>query len=131
MQKKYFLIAGSVAVVGLLLIWSRVGGSESGSAADPPASAKSALPAAVAVVQRMPLQSSLTIAGEFKPFQEVDVHAKVAGYLRKIYVDVGDHVKEGQTLGVLEIPELAAELAGADATARRAQEEIVRAQSNC
>jgi RND family efflux transporter MFP subunit len=39
-------------------------------------------------------------------------------------------VKEGQTLAVLEIPELAAELAGADATVRRSQEEIRRAQSD-
>src|SRR5215470_5917989 len=112
MQRKYFLIGGAVAVVGLLVIFSRVGGSESGTAG-PPASFRPAMPAAVAVVQHMPLHSTLTIAGEFKPFQEVDVHAKVAGYLRKIFVDVGDHVKEGQTLAVLEVPELAAQLAGA------------------
>ena len=54
--------------------------------------------------------STLTIAGAFKPFQDVDVHAKVAGYIRTIYVDVGSHVKEGQTLAVLEVPELAAQL---------------------
>jgi RND family efflux transporter MFP subunit len=72
----------------------------------------------------------LTIAGEFKPFQDVDVHAKVAGYIRTIYVDVGDHVKEGQTLAVLEVPELAAQLAGADAAVRAAQQQINRAQSD-
>jgi RND family efflux transporter MFP subunit len=72
----------------------------------------------------------LTIAGEFKPFQDVDVHAKVAGYIRTIYVDVGDHVKGGQTLAVLEIPELAAQLAGADAAVGRAKEEIGRAEGD-
>ncbi|HWZ99109.1 MAG TPA: efflux RND transporter periplasmic adaptor subunit [Candidatus Dormibacteraeota bacterium] len=80
-------------------------------------------------VSRHDINNSLTIAGEFKPFQEVDVHAKVAGYIRQIYVDVGDHVREGQTLAVLEIPELAAQLNGADAAVRRSREEIRRAKS--
>jgi len=87
-------------------------------------------PAAVARVQRHSLGNTLTIAGEFKPFQGVDVHAKVAGYIKVIYVDVGDHVKAGQALAVLEIPELAAELAGADASVRRSKEEIRRAESD-
>ena len=86
--------------------------------------------AAVAVVKRQDLGNTLTVSGAFKPFQDIDVHAKVAGYIRKIYVDVGDHVKEGQTLAVLEVPELAAQLAGADAAARAAQEQIRRAQGD-
>jgi RND family efflux transporter MFP subunit len=72
----------------------------------------------------------LTIAGEFKPFQDVDVHAKVAGYIRKIYVDVGDHVKEGQTIAELEVPELAAQLTGTEASVRAAQEQIRRAEGD-
>jgi RND family efflux transporter MFP subunit len=86
--------------------------------------------AAVAHAERRNVGTTLTIAGEFKPFQDVDVHAKVAGYIKKIYVDVGDHVKAGQTLAVLEIPEMAAQLAGADAGVRRSQEEIRRAEGD-
>jgi RND family efflux transporter MFP subunit len=86
--------------------------------------------AAVARAERRNLGNTLTIAGEFKPFQDVDVHAKVAGYIREIYVDVGDHVKEGQMLAVLEVPELAAQLAGAEAAVRAAQEQIRRAQGD-
>jgi len=85
----------------------------------------------VAVVRVEPhdIASTLKIAGEFKPFQDVDVHAKVAGYIRNINVDVGDRVRQGQTLAVLEVPELSAQLAGADAAVRRSQEEIRRAKS--
>ena len=86
--------------------------------------------AAVARAERHNLGNTLTIAGEFKPFQDVDVHAKVAGYIKVIYVDVGDHVKQGQTIAILEVPELAAQLAGAEAAVRRAQEEIGRAQGD-
>jgi RND family efflux transporter MFP subunit len=86
--------------------------------------------AAVVKVSRGKLGTPLTLAGAFKPFQDVDVHAKVAGYIKKIYVDVGSRVTEGQTLAVLEVPELAAELAGADAAARRSKQEILRAQGD-
>src|SRR5450432_1786901 len=53
------------------------------------------------------LSHDLVLTAEFRPFQEIDVHAKVAGYVKKMYVDVGDRVKEGQLLAVLEIPEMA------------------------
>jgi len=87
-------------------------------------------PAAVIVAKRQPISNSLTLSGEFRPFQEVDVHAKIAGYIRKISVDVGDHIKAGQTLAILEVPELSAQLLGADAAVRRAHDAIRRAQGD-
>lgn len=87
-------------------------------------------PAAVVLAERKPISTSLTLSGEFRPFQEVEVHAKVAGYIRKIYVDVGDRVKAGETLAVLEVPELSAQLQGADAAVRRAKDSIRRAQGD-
>src|SRR5689334_17267307 len=85
--------------------------------------------AAVVKVRRAPLSNTLSIAGEFLPYQEVDLHAKVAGYIRNINVDIGDRVGTGQVLAVLEIPELSAELEGANAGVRHSQEEIGRAQN--
>jgi RND family efflux transporter MFP subunit len=87
-------------------------------------------PAAVVLAERRPIVNSITLSGEFRPFQEVDVHAKVAGYIRKIYVDVGDHVRAGRTLAVLEVPELNAQLQGADAAIRRAKDAIRRAKGD-
>lgn len=131
MTKKKFFIALIILIGGSLLAWRWLGHTPT-EADDPdhPARSTSEIPAAVAHVERRNLGNTLAIAGEFKPFQDVDVHAKVAGYIRTIHVDVGDHVKEGQTLAVLEIPELAAELAGANAAVRRSQEDIRRAQSD-
>ncbi len=85
---------------------------------------------AVALVQRGPIANSLTLSGEFRPYQEVDVHAKVAGYIRRIYVDVGDKVKVGQVLSDLEVPELTAQVKGAEAAIRRDQDAIRRAQGD-
>lgn len=86
--------------------------------------------AAVAPVQRQTVSNTLSIAGQFIPYQNVDLHAKVAGYIKNIYVDIGDRVHQGQVLAVLEIPELIAQVDEAKAAVHHAQEEIQRAQSD-
>jgi RND family efflux transporter MFP subunit len=92
--------------------------------------AASTLPrAAVVQVRRTPLSNTFLVAGQFLPYQEVELHAKVAGYIKKINVDIGDHVHTGQVLAVLEIPELTAQLQAASAQVRHSQEEIVHAQN--
>jgi len=85
---------------------------------------------AVAKAARGDIAQSLTIAAEFRPFQEIEIHAKVAGYLKSISVDVGDRVKAGQLLAVLEIPELQDEIKQDEAAVKRANEEIRRAQAD-
>jgi RND family efflux transporter MFP subunit len=131
MIMKKWMIAGAVLVAVCLLAWFWIGRSSSEAEAPSKAASDSnAAPAAVARVERHTIANTLTISGEFKPFQDVDVHAKVAGYIKVINVDVGDHVKEGQTLAVLEVPELTAQLAGTDAAVRRSKDEIRRAQSD-
>jgi RND family efflux transporter MFP subunit len=87
------------------------------------------VPAAIAVAKRAPIGNTFSVAGEFLPYQEIEVHAKVAGYIRKINVDIGDRVKTGQVLAVLEVPELVAELKGAGAGVRHSQQEIERSQN--
>jgi RND family efflux transporter MFP subunit len=79
---------------------------------------------------RADLTQTLTLAAEFRPFQEIDVHAKVAGYLKAIYVDVGDRVKAGQLLATLEIPELVDESKQDAANVQRSAEEINRAKAD-
>ncbi len=85
---------------------------------------------AVAAVTRGDVTQALTIGAEFRAYQEIEVHAKVAGYVQTIPVDVGDHVNEGQLLAVLEVPELQNELQQDQASVTRASEEVNRAQSD-
>lgn len=80
-------------------------------------------------VARGDISNDLEIASEFLPFQEVDVYAKVSGYIQKLNVDWGTHVKEGQVLAVLEIPELQQQIQQDEAAAQRAKEELSRAES--
>jgi RND family efflux transporter MFP subunit len=127
MTKRNLLIALFILVAGSFLAWHWLGRThtEADNRSRPVATT-----AAVSIVKRSDLGDTLTVSGAFKPFQDIDVHAKVAGYIKVIHVDVGDHVKEGQTLAVLEIPELAAELAGTDAAVHAAQDQIRRAQGD-
>jgi RND family efflux transporter MFP subunit len=85
---------------------------------------------AVARVARGDVSQTLTVAAEFKPYQEVDLHAKVAGYVKTIAVDVGDHVQPGQLIAVLEVPELQDELQQDAAAVERAREDINRSAAD-
>jgi RND family efflux transporter MFP subunit len=124
-SKQRIAAIAAVAVVGLIAVRLLTRPTTKADASD------ETLPsAAVALVKRAPIENAVTLSGAFHAYQEVDVHAKVAGYIRKIYVDVGDHVKTGQTLAVLEVPELSAEVTGAQAGLRRAKDAVTRAQSN-
>jgi RND family efflux transporter MFP subunit len=97
------------------------------AAADDAANAPAA---AVVKVARGNIADSLEIASEFQPFQEVDVYAKVSGYIQKLYVDYGTHVKQGQILAVLEIPELQQQLQQDEASVRRSGQELTRAHED-
>jgi RND family efflux transporter MFP subunit len=81
----------------------------------------------VAKVTRDNLSTNLNLTGEFEPFQEVDVMAKVSGYLKSIKVDIGDRVREGQLLATLEIPEMADEATKAAASSDQAVSEVATA----
>ncbi len=83
---------------------------------------------AVAKAATQDLSRGLVLTAEFIPFQEVDVMAKVAGYIKVINVDVGDRVRAGQLLATLEVPELADDLRKADASVVRAKADVKRAQ---
>ncbi len=84
--------------------------------------------ARVAQAQRGNLSHVLTLAGQFQPYQVVDVHPKVSGYMKQINVDIGDIVHQGQTLAVLEVPELKAQLQQTVFEVDQSKEEITQAQ---
>jgi RND family efflux transporter MFP subunit len=100
--------------------------------------AKTIQPPTVAVAKAglEDLSRDLSMTAELRPFQEIEVMAKVAGYVKAMYVDIGDRVKKGQLLAVLEVPEMADDMAratsalkGSEAEAARAKDELRRAQS--
>jgi len=77
--------------------------------------------AGVANVTRQDLFKEVSIPAEFRPYAEVELHAKVSGYVKEINVDFGDKVRAGQLLATLEVPELRDELQNAQATEKKAE----------
>jgi RND family efflux transporter MFP subunit len=74
------------------------------------------------------LGRQITLSSELVPFQEIDVYAKESGYVKKLLVDYGTHVKAGQVMAVLEIPELEAQLQEDQAEIKNATNQVSRAQ---
>jgi RND family efflux transporter MFP subunit len=120
-KRSYAIGVVLVVVILLLLFWHRR------RDADSPATANAGPPnVSVVAAARQPIARTLDVAGVFQPFQEVDIHGKVSGYIRRINVDIGDRVHQGQTLAVLEVPELEAQVLGAESGVERSQQEIER-----
>jgi RND family efflux transporter MFP subunit len=71
---------------------------------------------------------TVALTAEFRPYQEIDVMAKIAGYVQSINVDAGDRVKEGELLATLEVPEMADDQARAESMLARSKAEVAQAQ---
>ncbi len=98
------------------------------TSAAPQAAAQETPLVGVAFLARKDLQRQLTLSSELVPFQEIDVYAKEAGFVQNLYVDYGTHVKKGQVMATLDIPELVAQLDVDQADIKRASDEVVLAQ---
>src|ERR1700730_15153409 len=82
----------------------------------------------VTKVVKKSLGRQLTLSSELVPFQEIDVYAKESGYVKKLMVDYGTHVKAGEVMAILEIPELEAQLQEDQAEIKNAANQVTRAQ---
>jgi RND family efflux transporter MFP subunit len=69
----------------------------------------------VVTVRKAPAGASLTLPGETAAWFESTIYARVSGYVDKWYVDIGDHVKAGQFLALIDTPDLDAEFSAAKA----------------
>ena len=107
----YCILAGSgLAVAGCALLEMLV-------ASAPPAAESAAPVVAVAAALTMDMRDEIGFSGEFRPYQQIDLVAQVPGFIKRIAVDVGDHVRAGEAIAELEIPNL--------------EEDIRRAQADC
>jgi RND family efflux transporter MFP subunit len=126
MMKKKYLIVAMVLMAAGLAAWHIFGGG----ATSTPESEGDAVPVSAAPTARGDLGKTIRLTAEFRAYQEIDVHAKVAGFIQSIPVDIGDEVKEGGVLATLEIPELDEDLKKAAAGVEAARDEVTKAQAD-
>lgn len=110
-----------VALLGLLLMGlvprlaaRRVMRADAAAAAAPP-------PVFVASARRGAPSSLLSLPGTVQAMHEAQLYARTSGYVKRWYADIGARVKAGQLLAELESPELAQELAQANAAAAQSR----------
>ncbi len=99
-------------------------GKEVNATNSPPAG--DSVSVAVTKAGRKTLEQKLTVSSELVPFQEIDVYAKESGFVKQLDVDYGSHVKAGQVMAVLEIPELELQLQADDAAIKAADDQVKR-----
>ncbi|HEY6374058.1 MAG TPA: efflux RND transporter periplasmic adaptor subunit [Edaphobacter sp.] len=72
----------------------------------------------------------LEIAATVQAFDQTPVFARTSGYVKARYVDIGDHVRQGQLLAVIDDPQTAQALMQAKATVAQLKAQLAQAQAN-
>jgi len=87
--------------------------------------------------QLAPVQTSLSLPGNLEPMYSASVFARTNGYIEKRFVDIGSHVKAGQTLAIISTPEVdqqlnqaRAEVLQATASLQLSKASLQQAQAN-
>lgn len=77
----------------------------------------------VSVIHAKPSKAgaALTLPATLQALNSAPIYARTSGYVRKWYVDIGDPVKPGQLLAILDAPEVDQQLAAARADLQTAR----------
>ena len=120
-----------VTLLGLTLPWHCA--CSRSTPADPQAAQVAArsgkIPIGVVTAQRKDLTRTITLLGTLVAFSEATLYGKVAGYVKSVPVDKGDKVRRGQTLALLEAPEMVKEVDQAEASFHEARASLDRAKA--
>jgi RND family efflux transporter MFP subunit len=123
--KRGVVVAAGFLAVGFLAVWvfryfderAVAKAGEIAYSAPPPVDVVIARPASTG--------QDLVLPGQTAAWYETTIYARVNGYVAKWSVDIGDHVKKGQVLAIIETPELDAELGAARAQFQASTAQVV------
>jgi multidrug efflux pump subunit AcrA (membrane-fusion protein) len=138
-RRKLLRIAITVLVVTLLLAIGIIPRVLRGHEAREIVHASTVLVPEVIVIhpQFAPAQTSLSLPGNLEPLYSASVFARTNGYVERRLVDIGAHVKAGQTLAVISTPEVdqqlnqaRAEVLQAAASVQQTKASLQQAEAN-
>lgn len=124
-MKKAVTIFVVVLAVAFVAVWIDKFFKERGIAAA--AEQQSSAPRLVDVIRAEPVGTvqRMSLPGQTAAWHSSTIYARVNGYVGKWFVDIGDHVKKGQAMALIETPDLDAQLAGARAQLQAAQAQVL------
>jgi len=62
------------------------------------------------VLQSGKIEKQAMLPGELLPYEQVEIHPKVIGYIKEMKCDIGSVVKRGQVLTIIDAPEIGSRL---------------------
>src|SRR5438105_7048780 len=87
-------------------------------------------PTKIASVEKGDLAKSVVATGKVQPITKVEVKSKASGIVKKLLVDAGDRVKQGQVLAELDKEELQAQVRGDEAQLSAAEANLRAAEAD-
>jgi len=84
----------------------------------------------VAPVEASPAVIPVTLPGTTAAFAAANIYARATGYISRRNVDIGDHVKQGELLAELAVPELDEQISQNEATLEQLRAAVQQAQAN-
>ena len=121
----------AIAVLGLALLVGWLPHHKRNKAVNAKArQQQNALPTVeVQAVHNASLEQEVTLPGTVTPLRAAHIYARVPGYLKARYVDLGDTVRKGQLLGIISAPELDSSVAQQAALVQQSKDGVSTAQS--
>lgn len=103
-----------------------------GSSKEPEAGNTNTTPDSVVVflLKQDTLKKTVELPAELAPYESAELFAKVQGFVREMKVDMGDKVRKGQTLAIIEAPEINSRLAESEATLQSAKAKWASSKDN-
>jgi multidrug efflux pump subunit AcrA (membrane-fusion protein) len=130
-KKTVFLVIAAVLVVFLLILFfGWIPRHERHEKAEAVVNQENQPPTIEVVkVTRQRNKAGLVLPGTTTPLVESSIYARANGYLKKRYVDIGDHVHKGQLLASIDAPDLDAEVAQARQQLDQAQSQLAQQET--
>ena len=120
------VLFGLIFLIGFLRLHSR--NKETQKEADAKRSAEPVVE--VAKVKRAQQGGGLVVPGTTNALVEAFVYARANGYLQKRFVDIGDHVRKGQLLAIIDAPDLDQQVEQAREQVRQTQAQLEQQRAN-
>lgn len=120
-RRRVWIWSGVAIALILLIAGGVIAATRGGTKIDPTKLAK---------VERGDLAKSVVATGKVTPITKVEVKSKASGIVKKLYVDYGDRVKQGQLLAQLDKAEIQAQVDQSRAALEAAQANLKSSQAD-
>lgn len=115
-------------VLLIMLLQACNNGSSNVKTASMNAPVKDTVP--VFILRNDTLKKIIDLPGELIPYEQTDLYAKVSGFVKKLNVDIGDRIHFGQTLAIIEAPEVNTRIAEAESSVQAAKSKYANSKDN-